>query len=129
MKVLWILKMIVLGALAILGLSFITMHLWNYVVPGLFGLPAITFVQALALLVLSKLLFGGFRGGSAGRCGGHGGKRYWRKRMEEKLEKMTPEEREKFKSELRSKCGFGWNDAEEANTNSKSQITNLESHV
>lgn len=106
MRALWILKMIVLGALAILGLGFITMHLWNFVVPGLFALPAITFVQAIALLVLCKLLFSSFRGGCGCRCGGYQGKRYWSKRMEEKLGRMTPEEREKLKSELGSKCGY-----------------------
>lgn len=42
-------------------------HLWNYVMPAVFHLPAISFLQAAALLILGRLLFG--------RIGGHG--RHW----------------------------------------------------
>jgi len=34
-----------------------TMFLWNYVMPNLFGLPEITFLQALALNFLASILF------------------------------------------------------------------------
>lgn len=36
------------------------MLLWNWLLPVLFGLPIITFWQSLGLLLLCKLLFGGF---------------------------------------------------------------------
>jgi hypothetical protein len=53
----------------------------------------ITFWQALGLLVLSRILFGGCGGGSNGRH-----KSEWKK--------MTPEEREKFRADMRSRwCG------------------------
>jgi hypothetical protein len=41
--------------------------LWNALLPSLFGLPAVTFWQALGLLALSRILFGGFGGGPGGR--------------------------------------------------------------
>ncbi|HET9825914.1 MAG TPA: hypothetical protein VFP87_11300, partial [Chitinophagaceae bacterium] len=59
----------------------------------------ITFVQALGILVLAKILFGGFRGGWGPR------RYYWRQRMMDKWNKMTPEEREKLKQEWQSRCG------------------------
>lgn len=115
MKKWWILKVltgIVLIALAVLLFGFIVMELWNFVVPALFDGPVITFMQALALLALSKILFGGFRGGWRSRCGCHGGKwkgkHYWRERIEAKMAKMAPEEKERFKDQMRAKCGHGW---------------------
>jgi hypothetical protein len=78
--------------------SFALMGLWNVLMPDIFAVKAITFWQALGLLVLSKLLFGGFRPYG-------GGGRHWRRRMVERWEKMTPEEREKFKQGMRYGCG------------------------
>jgi hypothetical protein len=75
--------------------------LWNWLMPALFGLHVITIWQALGILVLSKILFG-FRGGS--HRGGWGSRR----RIIERWEKMTPEEREKFRQGMRGRCGsFG----------------------
>ena len=34
-----------------------TMLLWNVVIPGIFGLPTIDFLQALALSLLCSILF------------------------------------------------------------------------
>jgi len=84
----------VIVALAVLG--FIVMNLWNWLIPPLFGRPLITFWQAVGLLILSKILFGGL-----GRR--HGPPHWhWRRRMMERWEQMTPEEREKFRQGLRS---------------------------
>lgn len=80
-----------MGVAALALFSWFVMWLWNWLVPGIFGWHRITFWQAVGLLVLSKILFGGFRGGRHG----HGGK--WPKRMRERWERMTPEEREKFR--------------------------------
>jgi hypothetical protein len=38
----------------------IVMHLWNWLLPMLFGWHQISFWQALGLLVLCRILFGGF---------------------------------------------------------------------
>ena len=92
-------KFILFAALAVTVFSFVVMSLWNWLMPSIFGLHAITFGQALGLLVLSKILFSGFRG----RPGGPG--MHWRRRMTERWEQMTPEEREKFKEGMKGRCG------------------------
>ncbi|HEY3251389.1 MAG TPA: hypothetical protein VGK25_09760 [Ignavibacteria bacterium] len=81
---------------------FILMLLWNALIPVIFHGPVITFWQAGGLLILSKLLFGRF-GGRPHRGGWH--RNMWRRRFEEKMASMTPEEREKFKNECFSRFG------------------------
>lgn len=101
-----ILKFFLFGVLFVVLFVFFTyvvMRLWNWLMPALFGLHLITFWQALGILILSKILFGGFRGGR-----GRFRDRTWRRRMFERWEQMTPEEREKFRERMRSRCGpFG----------------------
>jgi hypothetical protein len=96
-------KMITFAALAVALFGYVVMALWNAVLPAVTGLHAITFVQALGLLVLSRILFGGLRGW--GRRGGH-----WRARMQARWQQMTPEERERFREVLGSR-GCGRSDA------------------
>jgi ABC-type multidrug transport system fused ATPase/permease subunit len=98
----WIVRWLgmVLVALIVAALaSFIIMGLWNWLVPSITGWKAIDAWQALGLLVLTRLLFG-FRGGF-----GFGHRMHWRGRMAERWEKMTPDEREKFREGLRHRCG------------------------
>src|SRR5436305_11130940 len=90
-------KIAFFALIAVAVVSFVVMSLWNTLMPNIFAVRAITFWQALGLLVLSKLLFGGFRTYS-------GGGRHWRRRMFERWEQMTPEEREKFKQGMRYGC-------------------------
>jgi len=97
-RILRVLKFVLLGALAAAAFSFVVMSLWNWLMPALFGWHVVTFWQALGLLVLSKILFGGFRGRS-------GPAMFWRRRMMERWEQMTPEEREKFRESLKGRCG------------------------
>jgi hypothetical protein len=89
---------------AVLLFGTIVMGLWNAILPAVIGVKTITFIQALGILLLSKILFGGF-----GRRGGwHGGRHNaWRNKLQEKMANMTPEEREKFKAEWKSRCGGG----------------------
>ena len=78
----------------------VVQQLWNWLLPALFGWREITFWQALGLLALCRILFGG------GGFGGGGGRRSnFRRRMGDRWEKMTPEEREKFEQGMRSRCG------------------------
>ncbi len=81
----------------------VVMHLWNWLLPALFGWRLITFWQGIGLLALCRILFGGFGGR------GHGGGRFaWRRRWAENWDRMTPEEREKFREGMRARCGgFG----------------------
>ena len=93
-------------ALAVIGFSAVVMALWNNILVAVLGVKAISFLQALGILVLSKILFGGFKG--RGGCGCHGGRGMWKQRMQERMAKMTPEEREKFKAEWKNRCGGRW---------------------
>ena len=82
---------LVLAPLFVAALSFVVMSLWNALIPSLFALPAVSFWQADGLLVLCRILFGGFRG----RGGHHGwASRSWRARWHS----MTPEERERVRA-------------------------------
>jgi len=74
-------------------IGFVVMSLWNWLIPALFGWKLISYWQALGLIILSRILFGGFRG-AVGR-GGH-----WRHRMMKRCEQMTPEERERYRQGL-----------------------------
>lgn len=94
-----ILRFVVFAAVFIAVFSVVVMALWNWLVPSLFGGHTISYLQALGILVLSKILFSGFRGGP----GGHWG---WRGRMMERWQAMSPEEREKFREGMRGRCGF-----------------------
>jgi hypothetical protein len=97
MKTHWLirgLKFVLFAVAAILVFGFVVMHLWNWLMPSLFGWRFINFWQALGLFVLSRILFGGFRGRPAGP-------RDWRHRMLERWDHMTLEEREKFRTGLR----------------------------
>ena len=76
----------------------VVMHLWNWLLPPLFGWRMLTFWQALALLALCRILFGGL-----GRHGGPGPRRPWGGRCR----RMTPEEREKFRQAMREGYEFG----------------------
>jgi hypothetical protein len=78
----------------------LVLHLWNWLLPPLFGWRQLTFWQALAMLALCRILFGGFGG-----RGFHRSNRRWR--MAERWENMTPEDREKFRQGMRGSCGFG----------------------
>ena len=107
-------KLILFAPLGILGLALfvflggaVVKQLWNWLLPPLFGWRQLTFWQALGILALCRILFGGF--------GLHGGPRSnIRRRMADRMadrvaerwEHMTPEERERFRQRLRERCGF-----------------------
>lgn len=57
----YIFKGVVFGLLAAVVFALALMLLWNWLMPAIFGLGLITFWQALGLLVLSKIIFGGGR--------------------------------------------------------------------
>jgi hypothetical protein len=88
--------------------TFIVMSLWNAILPAVLGVKTITFWQALGILILSKILFGGFGGGKGGGHWKEKARSRWRDRMENKWENMSPEDREKFKSSWEARCGGSW---------------------
>ncbi len=71
------------------GLVWAVSALWNGLMPEIFGLRTITYWQALGLMVLSWILFGGLRGCRSGRGS-------WRYDMRRRWERMTPAERQEF---------------------------------
>lgn len=86
--------LIILAAVAALG--WMVMLLWNAVMPGVFGsVHSIDYWHAVGLLLLSRILFGGFRGG-----GGWRRHRHWRR-----WEAMTPAEREQLKRSFLGRYG------------------------
>jgi hypothetical protein len=85
-------------AMAIAGIIAITLFiflggkvvqlLWNWLMPMLFGLREVTFWQAVGILALSRILFGGLG------IGGQRSRRRWG-------HDMSPEERERFRQRMR----------------------------
>jgi len=103
----FLIPLFIIGFLALF--SFAVYELWNNVLVDVLGVKAVTYWQALGLLVLARILFGGFpfkRGGP-----GHFGPP-WRHKMMEHWQSMTPEEREKMRQEMRHRCGDWPDDSE-----------------
>ena len=85
---LWFAKKLIMVIIAIAALGWLVMSLWNWIIPSLFtSTQPIDYFRALGLLVLSRILFGGFHG----RGGWHHHKHMQR------WQHMTDEEKEKFK--------------------------------
>ena len=105
---------------------FTLMYCWNYVMPGVFGLPMISFWQALALLIVSKiLLWNNWRRG-AGYWRNHqgGGWQKW-KNVNTNAQNLSPEEKERIKKYWEHKCGRrfggGWSGKSTENPNEQTQ--------
>jgi hypothetical protein len=95
-----------MGLAAIAGFTAITMLLWNWLMPCIFGLVAINFWQALGLLVFARILFGGI-GGKRWMGDMHRGMHRHHNPIRDRWEKMTPEEREEFVKNRQVRHGFG----------------------
>ena len=100
------LRFFLFAALFLTVAVFFTQYLWNWLVPELFHGPALTLGQTLGLLVLSRILFGGFRGGRSGDWARR--RKAWQQRMAGRMEHLSPEEREKFRLQMQQRCGMGW---------------------
>jgi hypothetical protein len=107
-----------IGLLAVVVVAYIggelVRMLWNWLLPPLFGLPEVTYWQALGLLALSRILVGGF-GLGGGRH--HSEPRFKQRladrmtdrfvdRFAERFERMTPEQRERVRQRMRERFGF-----------------------
>jgi hypothetical protein len=83
--------LVFLAAIALFGLA--AMFLWNALLPEIFGLPVINYLQAAGLLLLARIIFGGY--GEIGRGmarGFHGRKNPFH----DKWHSMSEEERNAF---------------------------------
>ena len=91
----WFFGKAVLIVAAVALAAGVVMVLWNTVATtALSGAHALDYVHALGLLILCRLLFGGFRGRGFGN----------RHRQWEKWQAMTPEERETLRQQWHG-CG------------------------
>ncbi len=99
----WKIPFIILGVIGVvLAKSYLVLLLWNALIPELFHGPQITFLQAVGVSVLVKLLVGfGHHGGPWGRHRMHGG---WHHRRARWLA-MSDEERTKLREEMTKRCG------------------------
>ena len=82
-------------------LGAVVMFLWNSIVATVANVQAINYWQALGLLLLCRILFGGFRFGHAGKPSFKG--MPWK----DKWIEMKDEDRAKFKEEWKKRCGPG----------------------
>ncbi len=95
-----VIKTVVFVAAFLLVMGTVVMALWNWLMPSIFNLPLLDLGQAIGLLLLARVLSGGFR------LGLMGSKEDWaqKKEMWEKFSNMPPEERRKWKEDLRERC-------------------------
>jgi len=93
-------KFLILVIAGSAALGWLVMFLWNWLLPSLFaGAHAISYVQALGLFVLCRVLFGGLRG--------HGGWRHGPGHFGQRWEQMSDEERTKCREAMRAFRGSG----------------------
>lgn len=92
-------KFVMIAPLAIAGMTLfaflggeIVKLLWNWLAPSIFGLRPLTFWEALGLLALCRILFGGIAG--RGLAGSH-------------ARRGSPEDRERFRQKIRERFGLG----------------------
>jgi len=97
------LPLIAVGVAAFVALGgLVVERLWNWLTPPLFGWHVLGYWQALGLLALCRILFGGL-----GVGGGGGPRSMFRRRMRERWEQMSPEDRERFRHGMRGPWGPG----------------------
>ena len=98
-KLIWLVPLGIVGMAVFVWIGGeLVMHLWNWLLPSLFGWKLITFWQAVGLLALCRILFGGL-------CRHGGGHSSFRRKMRDRWDGMTPEEREKFRQAFQSRWG------------------------
>src|SRR2546428_13379949 len=98
-KLIWIAPLAIVGMAVFIAIGGeLVMHLWNWLLPMLFGWRQITFWQAVGLLALCRILFGGVSGRGFHRSN-------FRRRMAERWQRMTPEAPGKFPQSFLGRCG------------------------
>lgn len=79
---------LIIAAIALFG--WVTMTLWNLLLPEIFNLPVINFWQAAGLLVLAWLFFG------SGHSKWHQNSSHMNRELRSKVKNMSPEEKREF---------------------------------
>lgn len=116
-------KPLILGVALLVVLGLLVMSLWNALLPAILGVKSVGFWQALGVLVLCRILFGGlgFRPGMFGMARAH-------RRMHERWMQMTPEQRDEFIRQRRDGFGHhrhrhhcGWRGGRDEHTENRTQ--------
>ena len=94
-----IIGIMIFGSALILGLSAAVMYLWNYALVPAIGINPLSYWQAMAILVLSKILLTGFRPRKPGD--------HWKSKWKSKIQNMSDEEREQFREKWKQRCSPG----------------------
>ncbi len=89
----------VIPVIILFGITAIVMWLWNCLLPEILGVKTISYWQAMGILILSKILFGGFSGCKHRRHG------MQNRSFVNKMKHMTPEEREVFRAKWKQRFG------------------------
>lgn len=94
-----LLFLVLIPALLLL-MAAVVQFLWNAILPGVTHAGVISYWQALGLLALCRILFGGFG------FGGRGHKPHFghHSAMREKYMGMNEEEKQKFREEWKTRC-------------------------
>ncbi len=95
MKVLKIIGMVLLGIAALFAFGFVVQLLWNWLMPRIFDLPAVTYWEGLGILALSSILFGRLGGSSSSDD----------KKKEKKATPIRDEIRREFAKEFEKEYG------------------------
>ena len=82
--------------LLIAALGGAVMALWNAILPEVVDAKPLSYWQALGLLLLSRILFGGFRFGGGGPP--------WGRKRRGRWANLSEEERERMKEAWRQRC-------------------------
>ena len=91
------------GSAAVLLVGGVVMYLWNAILPDTTHFGALTYWQAVGLLILCRILFGNFSGGQRGGRGRppfNEKSQEWRKKWMD----MSDEERVQFKEQWKKRC-------------------------
>lgn len=81
-----------------LAAGLVVMFLWNFLLPVIFGIKAISYIQALGVFILSRILFGNF--------GFKRGFRYHHSipYLKQEFRSLSDEEKQKLKEQWRNRC-------------------------
>ncbi|MDD4991399.1 MAG: hypothetical protein PHR83_04110 [Paludibacter sp.] len=84
------------------GVSALVMLLWNWIIPAISPLTAVTYWQAMGLFILSRILFGGFRF----RRHHHAVNRHFANHAQfrDRFMDMNEDERQQFKNQWKQRC-------------------------
>lgn len=109
-KASFIIGSIFLGIGAVILFTFVTMSLWNWLMPAIFSLGVITFWQAGGIFILGRILFGGFGNGHGHNMQDNRKKKFWYDQYKEKWQNIPKEKHEEYINKMEEKGYDGNND-------------------